>query len=370
MVVSATVCAEIGYFCVPVADLIAAPFAVHNKSVVASLYNEISIAPERHKESCHRIHQGIFNEQVTILEYRNHQIYIELTNCFSLPVLGSEKQSVKAWTYEDWIISEKDLKQHGVGTSVFPPALHYLDTQSSQRDIITLLVPWYDSVTETTYSAGTRFCIYDSISYDDEYTIFIYDARKKSIAISVVPHGIALVSNFKDRDEQRKAFVELLYFWCSLDGDIPYVWGGTSFLYTCQNNDAALEHGYDARGNFLEYWNRPGFSRPYAGFDASSLLLRAAQIVGIPFFCINSTTLTHYLQPIQPGEMLQEGDIIYAPGYVGIVGDMDRNELIEAQGYARGYGKVHVVPLKKDLQILVHGKIFYIVTSMAYRSTH
>jgi hypothetical protein len=65
--ISSLLCGQVGYFCVPVADLIAQPFSKSEKYSVADLYDTISISPERGKDSCLRVHQGIFNEQATSL---------------------------------------------------------------------------------------------------------------------------------------------------------------------------------------------------------------------------------------------------------------------------------------------------------------
>ena len=132
-----------------------------------------------------------------------------------------------------------------------------------------------------------------------------------------------------------------------MDGLIPFVWGGTSFNYVCKDEYAVLQEEY-GHGKTSAFWHRPNIiERPYAGFDASGFILRAAQIVGAPFFCINSTTIGNYLRPLRKNESLEEGDILWSPGYVGVVGSFKNNELIEMQGYARGYGKLHAIPLQK-----------------------
>lgn len=338
---------QIGYFCVPVADLLPQPFVKSGNNSIAALYDSISISPERGKESCLRSHQGIFNEQVTILGYENQQVYIELTNCFAQPMPGQNLHPTRFWTLADWVISEQRIETLEIEPSIFPEPIRYEDSYpTNKNNLITLLLPWYDSVTDTVYSAGTRFVVIQNRSNEEGYVIKLFDRYRQCATSTSIPRAIALPLCFETVTEQRKAFVELLELWCSFDGSIPYVWGGTSFSYLCHNDRAVLQQEYK-NGVLLAYWNRPAIKQhPYAGFDASGLILRAAQIVGASYFCINSTSMANYLRPLRQGEFLEEGDILWAPGYVGVVGNFERNELIEAQGYARGYGNVHTIALK------------------------
>ena len=41
------------------------------------------------------------------------------------------------------------------------------------------------------------------------------------------------------------------------------------------------------------------------------------------------------------------GDILWIPGHVMIVSNKDNDELIEAAGYHKDYGEVHMLPLSK-----------------------
>jgi hypothetical protein len=354
--ISSLLCGQVGYFCVPVADLIAQPFSKSEKYSVADLYDTISISPERGKDSCLRVHQGIFNEQVTILRYENQQVYIELTNCFAQSMPGQNQLPTRFWTRSDWVISEEMIDHLEIDRSIFPNPISY---KEHYRDkCITLLLPWYDSVTNTVYCAGTRFVIVKKKTDEKGYCVKLYDNTNKTATMSIVPRSIALPLSFETSAEQRYAFVELLQLWCSLDGSIPYVWGGSNFSYLCEDDFAVLQEEYK-NGAMVAYWNRPGIKQyPYSGFDASGLILRAAQIVGAPYYCINSTTVANSLQPLQKGELLEEGDILWAPGYVGVVSNINRNELIEAQGYARGYGKIHAINLEKKFADIFSWKDF------------
>lgn len=336
--------AEYGYICVPVADLITQPFELKKKPI-ADLYKTISLSPERHKNSCLRAHQAIFNEKVEILDYKNEQIYIALTNCYAVNMPRQMPTVAKFWTRANWVVTEQTLEQAGIDLSIFPePFSHH--TLIINTEVITLIVPWYDAVTNKIYSAGTRFVTIPARSSDDYYMVVLYDCEYKKNVYSMVDKSRAFPSFYKSRSEQKRLFVALLRQWCSLDQSIPYVWGGTSFTYTTDSNSVILEE--QLNNNKIAYWNDPSISiRPYAGFDCSGLLLRAAQIVGIPYFCLNSTSALYSLKPLSSADILEEGDIIWAPGYLAVVSSITNNQLIEAQGYGRGYGSVHEISLEK-----------------------
>jgi hypothetical protein len=86
------------------------------------------------------------------------------------------------------------------------------------------------------------------------------------------------------------------------------------------------------------------------GFDCAGLILRAAQCCGIPFFFKNSTTIAHYMRPLQPNETIEEGDILWIYGHVMVVADIRRNTIVEARSHYHGFGKVHEIPLHQEFK--------------------
>ncbi len=96
-------------------------------------------------------------------------------------------------------------------------------------------------------------------------------------------------------------------------------------------------------------WECPGAQVPHCGFDCSGLILRAAQIVGLHYYFKNTTTLGLSLEDLEDDDSLQEGDLILMPGHVVIVGDVERNDLIEAAGHGAGFGAVHTISLAKRI---------------------
>lgn len=338
-----TVQAETGFFCVPIADLVAAPFAFDSKLQIKNGYDSLSASPEQGKGSCLRVHQGLFNESVTIVAYKNDQVQIILKNCISKSMMGFYDEPVNVWTYKDWIVTQDEIDRLGIEQSVFPKI--YDAKTRSDESIITLTFPWYDETTQVTYSAGTRLSLASVQNMHDHYAVLLYDPSQKNAILSYVPQSNALVSGFFTPQERKKIFVDLLYAWCNEGKLIPFVWGGTSFTQGAQ--DTVVLKKWFTDGAQLSSWDcSPCFSRLFSGLDASGLILRAAQICGIPYYCSNSRTVANTLFSV-PYSELDEGDILWAPGYVGIIASLDNNEIIEAQGYSRGYGVVHRITLKK-----------------------
>ena len=151
---------------------------------------------------------------------------------------------------------------------------------------------------------------------------------------------------------RRQQFVALVRSWAhQANGFIPYVWGGCSFTHTSWPHtfdeiETDNNQSYFALKNYLH--------TPKPGLDCSGLVYRAAQLVGIPYFCKNTFTIEHTLTRLQPGQQLREGDLIVVPGHVMIVSDIANNLLVEARSYHHGHGKVHEIEL---------GKVFKDITS-------
>lgn len=332
---------QTGYFCVPVADLVAEPFDFSVKEHIQNAYESLTISPEQGKKSCLRVHQGIFNESVTILAYKKDQVQIILNNCVSKAMMGIYHEPVKVWTLRDWIIEENEVDALNVPKLVFPPA--YSDTTRSDSSIISLTVPWYDEVTQQSYSAGTRFCLASIQTRHDYYDIALYDHRHKKSVETSIAKSYAIPGGFFTFEERRKMFVNLLFSWCSEEKLIPFVWGGSSVINFLGNN---VELKKSQGGIVAMAWDCQDAARPFSGLDASGLVLRAAQICGIAYYCCNSRSITTMLSMV-PFSEIEEGDILWAPGYCGVVASLAENNIIEAQGYARGYGAVHCIALNK-----------------------
>ena len=143
-------------------------------------------------------------------------------------------------------------------------------------------------------------------------------------------------------------FLAILKRWANRGSkNIPYVWGGCSFTQL-SNTDTFCVKQTSTKGKSSGFYERPGhISSPKTGFDCSSIIARAAQIVGIPYFFKNTYTLAQKLKTLSPNESFCEGDLIWLRGHVMVVANLQQNTIIEANAYGGGYGKVHEIQLKK-----------------------
>jgi hypothetical protein len=80
------------------------------------------------------------------------------------------------------------------------------------------------------------------------------------------------------------------------------------------------------------------------------MILCAAQIAGLPYYCKNSHVIAKTLRPLNSGEKIEEGDIIWYSGHVMVVSDAKKNLVIEAIGYDSGYGRVHEISIDRVFQ--------------------
>lgn len=116
--------------------------------------------------------------------------------------------------------------------------------------------------------------------------------------------------------------------------------------------------------NDEQVWQYTGENRSVkSGFDCSALILRAAQIAGLPFYFRNTTTIAAHLKPLTIQDSLEDGDIIFMRGHVMVIASIKRNTCIEARSYGGGYGKVqeiHVQDLYKDITTLEELKDAYL----------
>ncbi|MBA2306888.1 hypothetical protein H0W26_02005, partial [Candidatus Dependentiae bacterium] len=70
-------------------------------------------------------------------------------------------------------------------------------------------------------------------------------------------------------------------------------------------------------------------------------------ICGIPYFYKNTTTASQSMKTLEAEELLNKGDILWCPGHLMVITDVENNLLIEAIGYGIGYGKLHEISVDK-----------------------
>jgi len=348
---------------VPVVDLVTEPLSLKHNNVEQA-YNNIPVSwgPLHYNKSiCSRQHQALFNEVVRVVETRGKEVCIEITNAFSETPRTRHPQR-RYWT----------LKRNICPLHVIPQAIrHYIpepidynnkDMYQANLHIITLRWPFYDSVTQQRYSAGARF-VYGG-STGDEYITYIYDHVMHSMRKTMIPKRYVVVGVPVNTQIRITNFVKLLRAWAGAAGFIPFVWGGISFTKRNTMEGFLLKYANDAKGKRRAYWqlnqkNNP----PHNGFDASGLILRAAQICGIPYFFKNTTAAMCHVRHMVLSEVIQEGDLIWIPGGLFVVSDLSRSRLIGAIGYQHGFGKV----VERSLSQIFEGISSYADFARAYK---
>jgi hypothetical protein len=286
-----------------------------------------------------RISQALYNQVVYVLE--EHAMYVKIW----IPGVRYDKdfQPLKNsfWALKSCVQPLQDLcksvkqaipdETYGVGNT------------------IVLTYPWKD------YSIGSRFVYIPHQSDTTKFTILKPDFTKNKVAVAVVPREYAITEIMLTPKKQRRLFIQilesLLYRLGSTYGvayEIAYVWGGSSFVQPYRKNCVVYQ------GNDIQ---RESLSRSFVatGFDCSSLVMRIAQIVGIHFPWKTTVMMHHALQKVAHRSQLQVGDLIWMPGHVMIVSNIEKHEVIEARGYKSGYGRLHKMQLE---QLFDHVKTY------------
>ena len=272
---------------VPVADMVGEPLTqFYPDESIETIYQQIPISWAGAKNdiyTCPRIHQLLFNEVVTIIKEEGKEVLVAVSNMFHEK---NGKRYNQFWTLKQNLMPYNEIKKH------LPKPIDWQknNIEKMSRDIITLKIPFYDSITDRTYSAGTRFVMIGSKR--DLNIALIFDPIKKIVKSIPIPSALCTNSYNHNKHEKIINFVKLLRTWAALDGGfIPLVWGGISFTHTYHDERFDIKTTKDTHGNTTVYWQRhEPHNPPYCGFDASGIILRATQICGIPYYCKSTTT--------------------------------------------------------------------------------
>lgn len=315
---------------VPVVDAVGQSMqSVDKTQSVDELYNKLAYSPEQGK--CQRIHQLLFNEVGIIRDQSEEQIKVEFPHFFWNTAADETCNCV-------WLCARNVQYLRNVENSaVIPVPLQRLMHVDGQKNVLTLLMPWQDEETNSTYSAGTRFVRKEMMDNEQQFAVFILCAG--TVKTAFIPRESGIVSYPQNQKQLRKLFVEILKKWAAqASGSVPYVFGGCSFIYTVAPADFALTAQE-------KNWERMGTPVPHCGFDCSGAILRAAQIAGMPYFYKNTTTIGKQLKDLGEGEDVQEGDLILILGHVVVVADTQQNLIIESAGYSSGFGCLQLIRL-------------------------
>ena len=350
MIVSINVESKEALIKVPVADMLCTPLGNGIISTV-DLYHALPCMGEDGFRGCARVHQCLFNEVVTLLRSYGDEVQVAVKNTFYGHNSTTNEPLTALWTLESNIVECEQLRDQHIDLNVIPKPIDYRNsTTIFDNNVLTLILPWHDNITNISYSVGTRFTRIPRLDTSTSYAVQLIDFNRYKIVTSFVPRPYGLVSIPIEKEQALPLFLQILRTWLyyadQRNGIIPYVWGGSSFVDVYQNNGAYKKQClYD--GQQVSGWFRIDKHRPYAGFDCSGLILRACQIAGIPYFYKNSTLAAQHLPYLCSYEDIMNGDILWIPGHVMIVSNKDNDELIEAAGYHKDYGEVHMLPLSK-----------------------
>lgn len=319
----------------PVTDLVGSALASTHD------YAKLPICGGKPKafSTCKRLHQLLFNEIVEVTQEMNGQVEVTLPNLFFVPNNDSSHKMATYWTLKKNIFPLKDEKLK----TLVPQALSYEKPETPQPNIITLIRPYRAAECEYTFSAGTRFIVTSIDTENKTLTVALIHPKTHTPTQITLPSSYCL-KNATTPEQQRKNFVKLIRLWAQSSDAIPYVWGGCSYIFSSPNF-AFKEVSTQANQSY--YRLEPQEPSPKTGFDCAGLVARAAQAAGLPYFFKNTTTLATYLQPLSEDEQINDGDLIWIPGHVMIVGDREKNTLIEARDYSSGWGKVQERSLKE-----------------------
>ncbi len=340
----------------PVVDAVAKPLQLLDPThSTEDLYAALPFSPEVGPNSCPRIHQFIYNEVGTCLEITQDgtEMLIEFPHLYHQNEQGNKQNQF--WVPTKSVMPLKNLKEK-VGTCGCIPAPinsdepFRWDNPERFENILTLLLPWKDASTGITYSAGTRFKRAKHLDNESGYGIYLLSPSDCFIKIALVERDCALVDYPRDYAAAKRLFVKILKKWAALSpGKIAYVWGGCSVIETYKEEEFSrvpATRGADK----LEYWVRPEALVPHGGLDCSGLVLRAAQIAGLPYFYKNTVTIGFNFKDLAQTDDLEEGDLILFKGHVMVVTDIKDNLFVEAVSYSSGYGSVHEIALGRAFE--------------------
>ncbi|HEV2600812.1 MAG TPA: hypothetical protein VGT41_00805 [Candidatus Babeliales bacterium] len=283
-----------------------------------------SAAPQTKK--CRRAHQGLYNEIIfcSAQALSFAQVYCPNAIYGFDETTGESRNSF--WLYQNQIQLFTDIDKHLL-QAIPNPAY-------GAEPTVVLIYPWNN------FSIGTRFNYLPEQDTHNAYAIVYADYHNNELLFDFIPKHDAIIEKNQDEDATRNLMVTIaqnLIDRVALSAEhavIPFVWGGSSFIRFATDYDFYQENGV---------WHRNDIEQPYTGYDNSEFVMRMAQMAGVSFPYKTTTAIGLGLaqQALQTHDTLKEGDLIWAPGYVAIISNIERNEIIQARGYSSGYGCIH-----------------------------
>lgn len=335
---------------VPVADLLGQSMAtIQRNNAIERQYTALPICAKNNLLLCPRTHQLLFNEQVTVVEEMGTELCVRVPHLFFNTKKDTECHTL-FWTLKKNVIPLTNLQKKGIPLEKLPQPLRFSQKNTvPSQSIVTLLMPYHDPATHTTFSAGTRFVT--SITQQPanrlDFPVYILEPHNVSLVQTTIPARLCIHAHTILSPKEKQAFfIRILQTWAhgtTKHQFIPYVWGGCSFITQCKKQPF-ITHEHKKTDIIYE---RTDAQKPYNGFDCAGLIIRAAQIAGMPYFFKNSITIAQHLKPLTHEEKVHNGDIIWFSGHVMVISDVAKNTIIEARHYSHGYGKVHEIRIDR-----------------------
>lgn len=342
---------------VPVADLVGAPIKNFGLAKTAKdSYQKIPLSdePQLGASGCPRIGQLLFNEAVRVISIEkdensdNNQACIAIENSYFIDPVSQQKKTI-FWTQTKNLLLLNGISKKIIDETIPETPSYKKPSQPFKKNTLILVKPFIDSKTGIIFSAGTRF-LFDPVGNDASfYSVKMLDPKTKQVISIRIPKDYARIIKKQTKKQSIACFVALLKEWAHQNrGIIFYVWGGSSFTTTCQDLGFEEQTITLANGKKAVIYVRTNYNNhPFTGFDCAGIILRAAQICGIPYFYKNTYTLARQLKPLTKKQSLEEGDLIWIQGHVMIISNLKKNLLIEARGYRHEFGIVHEIELEK-----------------------
>ncbi len=327
----------------PVADIVITPLEAENATYeqIKSFYDNLpaSWGPSKIDQlACPRIHQLLLHEIVTVLEENNFEAHVEILPLFA----ARDAQTLQS--VHGWMLKEHLCKFDEECMPFLPQPIDWQSGIINDNDQTVALISPYVDQNNRLYSAGTRFAL--TREMDENFHAITFDNQLNNFREISLPQSICAYQPALAQYDKRMLFCTLITMWAEIpDLAIPLIWGGASIGGAYEQNDYFSAERF-IQNKTLQVWDRPlyGFT-PHMGLDASTLISRAAQLVGIPYFCKNSITASLMLDELAVNEYPLEGDIIWIPGGLLVIADMENNALITAMSYTSGYGCVVKLPI-------------------------
>jgi len=347
-------CSQKAVIIVPVADLLGAPIKKSFPHLSTQEgYDQLPLSGGNTNPytSCMRLHQLLFNETVDIIDRKGDELLIQVPNFFHTSSTNSTPQH-SYWTQKKNVVTFKELNKKKLDLNNIPVTPSFVQKKINNNNVAVLAMPYTDSITQQTFSAGTRFVPTRTTERSEQdqkshVTVYVFDKNSFTFKEIAIPRSLIL-NQTDDKTEIIKQFVELIRRWTQVKGGfIPYVWGGTSFI--CISNGTYEETELMINNAACSYYNLSDYTAsPKTGMDCTGLVVRAAQMCGIPYFFKNSTTVATHLKPLKSTQKLQEGDIIWGQRHIMVVADLNNNTLFEARGRVyNGQGKIQEIALNQ-----------------------